>query len=85
VLFESAAEAFGDRLAAVILTGANDDGADGLRRVVELGGLALVQDPVGAERATMPNAAIAAVPGAIVGDIRRLAEVLASAAATVDR
>jgi two-component system chemotaxis response regulator CheB len=80
VLFESAAEAFGERLAAVVLTGANDDGARGLRRVAELGGLALVQDPALAERRTMPAAALEAVPDAIVGDVADLALFLLQAA-----
>lgn len=60
VLFESAAEAYGDRAIGVILTGANDDGAAGLARIKERGGVAIVQDPAEAERHEMPRAAIAA-------------------------
>ena len=60
VLFESAADAFGDRLVGVILTGANEDGAAGLARVKERGAIAIVQDPATAERRSMPDAAIAA-------------------------
>jgi two-component system, chemotaxis family, protein-glutamate methylesterase/glutaminase len=60
VLFESAADAYGERVIGVILTGANDDGAAGLARIKERGGVALIQDPQGAERRTMPDAAIAA-------------------------
>ncbi len=59
VLFESAADAYGDRLVAVILTGANDDGAHGIRRVRRRGGLTIAQDPETAERPEMPTAAIA--------------------------
>jgi two-component system, chemotaxis family, protein-glutamate methylesterase/glutaminase len=59
VLFESAADAYGERLVAVVLTGANDDGCRGLARVKEAGGLILVQDPATAERREMPEAAIA--------------------------
>jgi len=80
VLFESAASAFGDRLAAVVLTGANEDGAAGLARVAAAGGLTLVQDPETAERSTMPAAALAAVPDAQVGDIAALARILVAAA-----
>jgi len=76
VLFESAADAYGPALAAVVLTGANDDGALGLARVAAAGGLALVQDPATAERAAMPSAALAAVPTAVVGDIDELARTL---------
>ena len=81
VLFESAADAFGERVAAVVLTGANDDGATGLRRVAAAGGLALVQDPASAERGTMPAAALAAVPTALVADVAGLAQMLVAAAA----
>ena len=80
VLFESAADAFGSRMAAVVLTGANDDGAAGLRRVAAVGGLALVQDPATAERSTMPTAALDAVPTAVVAEIGGLARLLAKAA-----
>jgi two-component system chemotaxis response regulator CheB len=59
VLFESAADAYGDEAAAVVLTGANEDGSSGLREVKRRGGVALVQDPGTAVRAEMPQAAIA--------------------------
>ncbi len=58
VLFESAADAYGSQLIGVVLTGANEDGAAGLARVKAAGGVAIVQDPHEAERATMPQAAI---------------------------
>lgn len=45
VLFESAAAVYGERLLAVLLSGANDDGAQGLKRVRALGGTARVQAP----------------------------------------
>ena len=79
VLFESAAEAFGASLAAVVLTGANADGAVGLACVAAAGGLAMVQDPATAERSAMPAAALDAVPNAVVGDIEELARRLAAA------
>jgi two-component system, chemotaxis family, protein-glutamate methylesterase/glutaminase len=60
VLFESAADAYGESVIGVILTGANEDGAAGLARIKERGGVAIVQDPAGAERRAMPDAAIAA-------------------------
>lgn len=64
VLFESAAQAYGDRVIGVILTGANEDGAAGLARVKELGGVAVIQDPSSAERHEMPGAALAAIAAA---------------------
>jgi two-component system, chemotaxis family, protein-glutamate methylesterase/glutaminase len=60
VLFDSAVDAYGSRLAGVILTGANSDGAEGLARIKLAGGIALVQEPRTAECAAMPSAAIAA-------------------------
>ncbi|MEX3786665.1 chemotaxis protein CheB [Paraburkholderia sp. BR14374] len=59
VLFESAAAVYGERLLAILLSGANDDGALGLERVRALGGTAWVQDPASAGSAEMPRAAIA--------------------------
>ena len=59
VLFESAADSFGERVIAVVLTGANEDGAAGVARVRARGGLTLAQDPATAERPEMPAAAIA--------------------------
>ena len=64
VLFESAAQAYGERVIGVILTGANTDGAAGLARVKELGGVAIIQDPASAERHEMPDAALAATAAA---------------------
>ncbi|MFL5944115.1 MAG: chemotaxis protein CheB [Gaiellaceae bacterium] len=60
VLFESAAHAYGPGVIGIILTGANHDGAAGLAAIKERGGVAVVQDPSGAARRTMPDAAIAA-------------------------
>jgi two-component system, chemotaxis family, protein-glutamate methylesterase/glutaminase len=59
VLFESAADAYRERVIGVILTGANEDGAAGLARIKHSGGVAIVQDPRTAERAEMPGAALA--------------------------
>lgn len=59
VLFESAADAYGAGVVAVVLTGANDDGARGIQKVRERGGVTVAQSPETAERAEMPAAAIA--------------------------
>ncbi|WP_454714062.1 chemotaxis protein CheB [Caulobacter segnis] len=64
VLFESAADAFGETLVGIILTGANQDGADGLKAIGQAGGVVVVEDPVNAAAAAMPEAALAAWPGA---------------------
>ena len=53
-LLESAADAFGEQLIAVILTGLGSDGAEGARRVKELGGTVVIQNP---QTASVPFAA----------------------------
>jgi two-component system chemotaxis response regulator CheB len=58
VLLQSCADAFGERLAAIVLTGANEDGARGLADVAAAGGLTVVQDPGEAAHAAMPAAAV---------------------------
>lgn len=58
VLMASAADAYGASLAGVLLTGANVDGAAGLARIQQRGGMTVVQDPAEAQVATMPEAAI---------------------------
>jgi two-component system chemotaxis response regulator CheB len=58
VLFETAADAWREGLVAVLMTGANSDGANGLRNVREAGGYALVQDPATAEADVMPRAGL---------------------------
>ena len=57
-LMESAADAYGDRLLGILLTGANNDGAAGMAAIGAAGGLTVVQDPQDAEVATMPKEAI---------------------------
>ncbi|MBL6987435.1 MAG: chemotaxis protein CheB [Methylobacter sp.] len=58
VLLKSAAEVFESDLIAVILSGANSDGADGMVLVKQLGGLCMVLNPHDAEFSIMPNAVI---------------------------
>ncbi len=60
VLFESAADAYGEKVIGVILTGANADGARGLAKIKSAGGTAVVQEPASAQAPAMPEAAIAA-------------------------
>ena len=78
VTFASVADAYGRRAVGVILTGANTDGSQGLRRIFDRGGLAFVQRPDTAESAIMPSAAVRAVPKARVLAIPEIAAALAS-------
>lgn len=61
VLFESAADAYRERAIGVILTGSNRDGAKGLVKIKDRGGVCIVQQPAEAETSQMPQAAIDAV------------------------
>lgn len=56
--FQTAAEAYKNQLLGIILSGANKDGAYGLKRVKDCGGHTIVQDPNESQISTMPNAAI---------------------------
>jgi two-component system chemotaxis response regulator CheB len=59
VLFESASDVFGPALVGILLTGANHDGAHGLRFIKVRGGTTVVQDPATAEYDAMPRFALA--------------------------
>lgn len=58
VTFESAADAYGSSLVGILLSGANNDGTDGLIAIKNAGGTTVVQKPETAEMPFMPNNAI---------------------------
>ena len=58
VLFESAAYSHGSSVIGVLLTGANQDGTRGLKRIKERGGYVIIQNPESAESAFMPKHAV---------------------------
>jgi len=58
VLLESAADFYGERLLGLILTGANQDGAEGLAAVGRAGGRTVVQEPASAAVPYLPEAAL---------------------------
>jgi two-component system chemotaxis response regulator CheB len=76
VLMQSCADALGPQLAAIVLTGANEDGAAGLAAVHAAGGLTAVQDPAEAAHATMPQAALRAAEPDYVLPLAQLGELL---------
>ncbi len=78
VLFETAAEAYRDKLVGVVMTGANNDGSKGLVRIKQLGGLTVIQDPKTAEVSQMPQGAIDAVGGDHVLSLVKIGQFLAT-------
>ncbi len=76
LLFETASDAYADRVAGVVLTGAGNDGAQGLARISQRGGHTMIEDPSSATRPEMPSAALAACTPDVVGTLRDLAEAL---------
>jgi two-component system chemotaxis response regulator CheB len=78
VLFESAADVFGRRLLALVLSGANQDGAAGLKKIGLAGGTAIVQAPPSAEQAAMPAAALDAWPTSAALPLDELVTLFAS-------
>ena len=78
VLFESAADVFGGNVLAVVLTGANEDGARGAAAVRDAGGFVAVQDPGTAEVPVMPAAAIRRARPQLVAPLPVIAELLSN-------
>ncbi|RHX79266.1 chemotaxis protein CheB [Leptospira yasudae] len=76
VLFESASEVYGEALIGIVLTGANSDGANGMKKIKANGGLAIVQDPTTAEAPFMPEAAIRACSVDHVLSLEKISEFL---------
>jgi two-component system, chemotaxis family, protein-glutamate methylesterase/glutaminase len=76
VLFESAADALGRDLCAIVLTGANDDGARGAHRVRDRGGFVVVQDPSTAVASDMPSAAISRANPQIIATLPEIADLV---------
>jgi two-component system chemotaxis response regulator CheB len=74
VLLETAADAYGPDLVGIVLTGANHDGAAGLKAIAQAGGSAIVEDPATASTPTMPAAALASCPTARVLDLAAITD-----------
>ncbi|MES2566290.1 MAG: chemotaxis protein CheB [Bacteroidota bacterium] len=75
VLFESAADAYQEKLIGIVLTGSNSDGTLGLKRIKDLGGLTIVQDPQEAEYRSMPESALSVKPEHVL-PLKKIIELL---------
>ncbi len=78
VAFESAADVWGEELVGIILTGANQDGAKGLRAICDAGGTAIVQNPAQAYASAMPEAAASSCPQASIMSLEEISAYLLS-------
>jgi len=72
--FETAAEVYGNHLIGVVLTGANSDGAAGLKMIKMQNGYTIAQDPKTAESSIMPLAAINATAVDYIGTLDQIAK-----------
>lgn len=79
VLFETAADTYRGRVIAVVLTGANGDGAEGARAIRKQGGVVIVQDPDTAEAPAMPTAALPSASAVV--PLTKIGETIAATAA----
>ncbi|MBN9296081.1 MAG: chemotaxis protein CheB [Filimonas sp.] len=66
VTFESVAHVFADKTTAILLSGANADGAEGAAVIAKAGGTVIIQDPETSDYPAMPMAALEMVRGALV-------------------
>lgn len=74
--FITAAEAYRNKLIGIILSGANKDGAYGLKRIAELGGYTIVQDPKFCEVNTMTEAALQLYPNHQILNVEKIIKFL---------
>jgi two-component system CheB/CheR fusion protein len=58
LFFRTLADTYGPHATAIVLSGADGDGAIGIRRIKERGGLSIAQDPHEAEHSSMPRSSI---------------------------
>ena len=80
VLFESAADVYGEHLLGIILTGANEDGAAGLHAIHQAGGVTVVQQPDSAKVPLMIVSALQRGPADYVLSLPEIAQLLGTLA-----
>lgn len=78
VTMDSLSQVFGPKLLGIVLTGANEDGADGLKCIKDQGGICVVQDPKDALYPTMPEAAINKVTPDFILNLQQIGSLIGS-------
>lgn len=76
--FQTGADAFGKNVLGILLSGANEDGVNGLKWIKSKGGQVAIQDPLSAQVSTMPLAAIKAVAADFLFSDTQLAKLINS-------
>ncbi len=76
ITFESAVDVYGGKILAILLSGANRDGADGLLAIKEAGGITILQDLEEAKFQAMPGAALEQQAQTYILNIEQIKEYL---------
>ena len=76
VLFRSAATTYRRRAIGVLLTGADDDGAAGMKSIQECGGVTIVQDPADSAHPEMPESALRVITPDFTVPVREIGPLL---------
>ncbi|MBC7418114.1 MAG: chemotaxis protein CheB [Pedobacter sp.] len=74
VVFQSTAEVYKEQLVCILLSGSNSDGTEGLKRVGQLGGTVVVQNPKTAIMSYMPEVAIKSLDESLVLNADQMAD-----------
>ncbi len=82
VLFQSAADVYGPRLLAILLTGANQDGAEGAAAAHRAGAITVVQQPESAQASLMPASALRLITPTHVLSLDEIAALLSTLSPT---
>lgn len=77
ITLETAAYVYSQKLVGILLSGANKDGALGMKKIKDRGGLTIVQEPTECMIDTMPTAALKVTPIDYVLKIDQIIEFLA--------
>ncbi|MBY8961615.1 chemotaxis protein CheB [Flavobacterium sp. D11R37] len=72
VSFESAADVYGKEVTAILLSGANADGTNGIKAIQESGGITVIQKPESAEVPYMPEHALQEIKPDFILDSQEL-------------